>query len=493
MPLVRNRDGALVEASWDQALAVTCAALQPHAGADIAALVSPMTSSEEGMLLARLLHALGSESLDHRLRKTDSADHAMPRIFAMPLAEIERANAIFLIGSDPRREQPLLAHRMRKAALGGARVFVLNAVDFGFNFDLTGRFIVAPHAWGLALAEIAAGRTPAGCADVDVQAMRDAFATATSSVVIIGDQAVQHLDFASLRAAGEALANSFGACCNELPQGANALGLTHVGVRPGRGGRDSTRIVAEGGKAMLLYGCEPEDFAQSACLLRALDAAELVIAFASFANDELLARADIVLPIGLIPEIDATLVNVDGRVQRTSAGGALPGETRAGWRVLRALGAQLGLAGFEFTELSELRAQLPAIAPTPSATSQAGHARESGHNERKPASVEGFSRIANVPIYRTDAVVRRAPALQATALAASAVAALHPVDAAALGLEDGMRVIVAQGEARCELPLKLDARVARGAAWIPAGFTETAALEGIGSQVGIGRARGGTP
>jgi len=486
-PLVRNRDGALVEASWDHALAAMCAALKPHAGTDIAALVSPMTSNEEGMLLARLLHALGSESLDHRLRKSDATDHAAPRTFAMPLADIERANAIFLVGSDPRREQPLLAHRIRKAALRGARVFVLNAVDFGFNFDLAGRFIVAPHAWGEAIGAIAAGRAPDGCADVDMQGLRDAFSAASNAVVIIGDQAVQHGEAGLLRTACEFLASALGARCNELPQGANAIGLTQVGVRPGRAGRDASRIVADGARALLLYGCEPEDFAQPAHLLRALDAAELVIAFAAFANEELLARADIVLPIGLVPEIEATFVNVDGRVQRTVAGGALPGDSRAGWRVLRALGAQLGLAGFEFTELAELRAQMPA--PTAAPTFTARNEPDAAATGRNTGG--GLSRIANVPIYRTDAVVRRASALQATALAAPPVAALHPDDASALGLEDGVRVSVAQGEARCELLLKLDARVARGAAWIPSGFRETAVLDGSGSRVVVGRTDGG--
>jgi len=521
-PLVRNRDGALVEASWDQALVATCAALKAHEGTEIAALVSPATSCEEGMLLSRLLRALGSESTDHRLRKSDANDAAPPRRFQMPLADIERAGAIFLIGSDPRREQPLLAHRIRKAAMRGAKVFVLNAVDFGFNFDLAGSFIIAPHAWHDALTELAAGRVPVGGNPDTSSRLIEAFKSASNSVVILGDQAVQHHKSGALREAAEKLAGVMAACVNELPQGANAVGLTQVGIRPGPGGRDATSIVAAGAKALVLFGCEPLDFAHSAQLMRALDAAELVIAFASFADESLIARADVVLPIGLTPEIDATFVNVDGLVQRTAAGGALPGQARAGWRVLRALGAQLGLPGFEFTQLSEVRAQLPDSSQTPSMVRQAHHERSTSpvgvttppaesdilpvvtqqnhdsqipfvvslSNHERNAPQSGFSRIANVPIYRTDAVVRRAPALQATTLAAPPVAALHPEDASALGLVDGMRVSVTQGKARCELPLALDARVARGAAWIPSGFAETSVLDGFGSRVIIGRASG---
>ncbi len=484
-PLVRNRDGALVEASWDQALAAASVALKAHEGTDIAALVSPATSCEEGMLLSRLLRALGSESMDHRLRKSDVSDPAPPRPFQMPLAEIEQAGAILLIGSDPRREQPLLAHRIRKAAMRGAQVFVLNAVDFQFNFDLAGKFIAAPHAWRGILEALHAGRDPEGHAAGLASVFVEAFKAAPASVVIFGDQAVQHQDSGSLRAAAAGVAAALGSRLNEIAQGANSIGLTQVGIRPGRGGRDATRLVAEGARAIVCYGCEPLDFARPAQWVRMLAAAELVVAFSSFADESLLAHADVVLPIGLLPEIEATLVNVDGRVQRTAAGGALPGEARPGWRVLRALGAQLGLAGFEFTEFSEVRSQLPEMEIAPAASW-----RESPTPVSADTPATGFARIAAVPLYRVDAVVRRAPALQATALAGAAVALLHPDDASTLGVRDDAAVRVSQGDFSCVLPLAIDARVARGAASIPAGFAETAGLDGFGSRVTIGRVVG---
>src|SRR3546814_20325664 len=68
--------------------------------------------------------------------------------------------------------------------------------------------------------------------------------------------------------------------------------------------------------------------------------------------------ADVILPIGALPEIDATLTNLDGRDQVAVAGGKLPGEARAGWRVLRALGEGLGIDGFDFTDPAGLRARL---------------------------------------------------------------------------------------------------------------------------------------
>src|SRR3546814_13887123 len=83
-----------------------------------------------------------------------------------------------------------------------------------------------------------------------------------------------------------------------------------------------------------------------------------VVAFSQFACSSTRRVADVILPIGTLPEIDATLTNLDGRDQVAVAGGKLPGEARAGWRVLRALGEGLGIDGFDFTDLAGLRAGL---------------------------------------------------------------------------------------------------------------------------------------
>src|SRR3546814_6130591 len=96
--------------------------------------------------------------------------------------------------------------------------------------------------------------------------------------------------------------------------------------------------------------------------MRALAGAK-VRAFSAFAPASLRDVADVILPIALLPEMDASLTNLDGIEQHTQAGGKPPGEARPGWRVLRALAEQLALADFEFTDLAQLRASLAATAP----------------------------------------------------------------------------------------------------------------------------------
>src|SRR5690606_38638571 len=118
------------------------------------------------------------------------------------------------------------------------------------------------------------------------------------------------------------------------------------------------------------------------------------------------------LPIALLPEIDATLTNVDGTDQAVPAAGRLPGSARAGWRVLRALGEHLGTEGLDFVELEQWRARLQ---PRPAAAAAPLSARPPATAQRPAGSLE---RIATVPIYRADAVLRRAAALQAHPLTA---------------------------------------------------------------------------
>ncbi|MBW8368740.1 MAG: molybdopterin-dependent oxidoreductase, partial [Arenimonas sp.] len=214
-----------------------------------------------------------------------------------------------------------------------------------------------------------------------------------------------------------------------------------------------------------LYGIEPQfDFAQGAQALKALAGAK-VVAFAAFASDELRKIAHVILPIGLLPEIEATLTNVDGIHQSTQAGGKLPGEARAGWRVLRALGGSLGIAGFELTDLHGLRAGL-----APQAPAQGAGLSEAGKHDA------GLERITSTPIYRGDAVLRRAVALNAHPLTHGPRVVLHPEEALARGLSDGGVAKVGDGVGSAALPVAVSARVPKGAVWIESGYEATAPM-----------------
>jgi NADH-quinone oxidoreductase subunit G len=468
-PLVREGD-AWREASWDEALALAGKLLK-DAGESLGVLAHPATSNEEGALLAALAKGLGTGHVDHRLKATDFADAAFAAPFELPAAGLENADTVLLVGCNLRHEVPLLHQRLHKAGKRGAKVFAINPVDFDFTFPVAGKRVVAPSLLPGSLAAVAqaAGATlPAGVpaeAFEAAKAMAEALQKGGQAVIVLGEMAENHPQASWLRATARALATATGARLNRLPQGANAVGLARHGVRPQGQGKDAGAMLAQPLPAYLLYGIEPQyDFAHGAQALKALAGAK-VVAFAAYASEELKKLAEVILPIGLLPEMEATLTNLDGFDQSTQAGAKLPGEARAGWRVLRALGGQLGLPGFDFTDLAGLRAGLQPQAPVAGTGLAAA-----------PKADPGLERIDTTPIYRGDAVLRRSTALNAHPLTLGARLVLHPEDALARGLSEGAMAKLGDGHGNAVLPVAISARVAKGAAWIENSYEATAPI-----------------
>ena len=440
--------------SWAEGLTAAAEILRAHQGDALGVLAHPATSNEEGGLLARFAAELGSGNVDHRIFNRDFSDGAVAEPFALPLAEIEQADVIVLFGCNVRHELPLLHQRIRKAnTQRKARVHAINPVDFDFAFSLTSKRIVPPSRFADALGDAA---------------LLEAVKGASRAVILVGALVENHPQAAAMRAAAQAFAVATGAALCRIPQGANAVGLARSGVLPTA--RDVAGMFAEPRAAYVIYGIEPGlDFADGAAAQKALKAAQ-VVAFSHFACDSTRNVADVILPIGALPEIEATLTNLDGTDQRTQAGGKLPGESREGWRVLRALGGELRLPGFEFTDLAGARAAIKS--------------RESGIGSRESSSAApmlassdaGLELVASAAIYRTDAVVRRAQALQAHPLNVSPRITLNPADAQSLGLTEGAIAKVGTPDGTASLSVFVDKRVAAGAAWIESGHGATAPL-----------------
>ena len=424
-PMLRE-DGRWREADWDEALAAAAQLLRDAGQGRTGFLVGPSTSCEEGVLLKRLADHLGSPHIDHRLSQGDFADEgtaaAQPG-FQMPLAQIEQADVVVLVGCDPRSEAPLLAHRIRKASRQGASVYALNPFDFDFTAPLAGVALATPERLPATLAAFTAAvlaqsgsSAPAALAplldgatpDEGDRAAAKVLAGARKAVVIVGQQAQRAANGASLRALARLLAQASGAAYNLLPLGANPVGLARTGVLPGNGGHVACQL-ANPLPAYVLYNAELLDFAEPALARSALSAGR-TIAFSAYADESLREVADILLPIGLLPEIDATLVNIDIRAQVLAAGARLPGRARPGWRALRALADLLAVPGMDFTDIDGLRAAME-LAGSASLDEDAWQPSAQGGDDDKPGT-DSLARLTLLPIYRVDAVVRRAQALQ---------------------------------------------------------------------------------
>jgi len=442
VPLIRDGEN-FREASWDEALAKAARILRDNAADDLGILVHPSTSNEEGALLARLAEALGTGNLDHRIGQLDLSDGAAAEAFAMPVAEIEQADAIVIIGSNLRHEVPLLHQRLRKAVKRGAKVHVVNPIDFDVAFAVASKQIVVPSQLADALGKVDLG-------------------DAATVAVIVGGVAENSMHAAAIRKAATDFAASKGARLCRIPQGANALGLSRHGVLPAS--RDAQTMLREARAGYLVYGIEPGlDFADQLVALKALGGAQ-VVAFSHFACQSTRRVADVILPIGALPEIDATLTNLDGVAQMTSAAGKLPGQAHAGWRVLRALADELKLDGFGYTDLAGLRA---GVAPK---------SVQAAKGSAPAIAGTGLEVVASQAIYRVDGVTRRAEALQAHPLNAGPRVLLNPADAADAGLADEAMAKLSTASGTATLQVVVDDRVAPGCAWIETGHGATAPL-----------------
>jgi NADH-quinone oxidoreductase subunit G len=403
-PLVR-RDGQWREAGWEEALQLAAEGLRA-AGNGVAALCSPSATVEEGYLLQRLVRHLDGSDIDHRLRRTDfrgqSAEPAVPGL-GMPVADVEHCDAIVVVGSDLRREVPLLAHRVRKAALRGAKVvFVASAGEYLFP-------VAATLAAGGDAASAVPVLAPGGQA-------AEVLRSASRGLVLLGLAAGRHPRRAEIRRAAQSLATATGAHFGEITEGANSAGLAIAGVLPHRGpaglpvgtrGRTAAGIATEGARALVLLNVEPE--ADIGVPAPGLAAADFVVALSPYRQDVPGTGPAVLLPIGTFAETAGTYVNVAGTWQ-TFAGVASPvGESRPAWKVLRVLGNLVGVPGCEYESAGAVLADLRGLL-------DAAEAATLGQGDADPADAAppAAVAVAPVPMYDVDAVVRRAPALQRT-------------------------------------------------------------------------------
>ena len=489
------------ECSWEEALSVTAKALRSlvseHGGDSLGALVSPSATLEEAFLLQKLVRGLGASDIDHRLRGADFSDQEQAPSFpslGCSIAEIESRDAVLLVGACPRKEIPIINHRLRKASLAGARIMVLNPLDYEFNFRVDPRIVISPSAMVDALAAVVAGTTDPGGLDPQVrqvvegvalssesEAVAKALVGAKRAAIFLGPTVAAHPEGALLRALAAVLASSADASLGYLTEGANAAGAWLAGAvphrRPGgqaaeRPGRDARAMLCDARRGYLLYGIETElDCGDPALASSAVHSADFVTAFTAYRSEEMSRYAHVMLPIAPYAENAGTFVNIEGQWQSFEAAVPPLGAARPGWKILRVMGNLLEVEGFDYMRSEEVRIEVE------NAGQQAAPGRHGGRiGERMSWPANSLCRLGGVSLYAADPVVRRAQALQETREASFVGVALNAGSAARLGLEEGARATVCQGRARITVSVKIDDRLPDGCAAIPSGVPQSAAL-----------------
>ena len=429
-----KKDGAWQEISWDDALQKLAEVIRSAAADKVGILASPGSTVEECHLLSRLAEHVGSNNIDHRLRQQDFSDQEndplMPWI-GCEIADVESSDALLIVGSNLRKEVPIIAHRVRKAALAGAKVCFVNGQSYDYHFDVAEYLIGASFAEKLAgIAVAAAGKNalPASiaafCKDVkpteEQKRIAAVLVAAERPLVFCGLSATRHKAAAAVRALVSAIADFTGARFGTLSDGANSAGAHLAGVLPHRGsggvvrsesGLDADAMLKAAMDVVVLFGIDPEfDISCTNDAVADLEAHKFVVALTPFQTESLESAADLLLPIGTFAETSGTFVNCEARWQSFNGIANPVGEARPGWKVLRVLGNLLDAENFDYQTSAQIRDELVAalgeIIP------------DNAYKSDKAIDDFGIADAADqridVPIYQVDSVVRRATALQLT-------------------------------------------------------------------------------
>ena len=509
------------EVEWEVAL--------KHAGAgirtvidsgsadDLGGLAGYTASLEEYYLLQKLIRVLGSNNIDHRLQQSDFRDDAVAPAFPaseLPINQFDQVKAALLVGSNIRKEQPLLALRLRTATLNNsARISSISPINYAQNFT-TETIIANGREMVTQLANVAAEIATAGGTPLpdDIKPWVDAnlaiesdlaqnlFEAGPDGVVIIGALAQQHADAGVLKAIAQWICQATGCKLAILAPG-NSAAAWQAGCLPHRDatgtavtkpGLDAGAMLDQPHLAYLLLATDPElDSIDGKRAGDAMKSASFIVQISAWKSESVMEYADVLLPMAAFTESAGTFVNCEGRVQRSEVAAPPRDDSRPAWKILRVLGNFLDLAGFDYVSLEQVTAEVG----SPSMNREAVHADSPVISARMrewqipaPGTAadeanttpenNSIQRLVDMPMYRGDQTVRNAAALQRTADNPPPCAHMNQAMIEDLGLAAGDPVLVQNGDGRASLPLQADDRIPAECVYVPAGYVETAQLGG---------------
>ncbi len=500
-PMIRDANGQWKEVEWAEALDAVSEGLdgvrQSYGVKQIGALSAPYATTEEFALLGRLARGIGTDNVDFRLRQTDPAFDAglsgAPWL-GMPVAELNALDRVLIVGSFLRKDHPLFAQRLRQAAKRGTQIFLVDVAGDDPLLPVAGRLTVAPSELPRVLAEISVSLSRAAGAEADaafagveprdaVGAIAAAFAGGQNAAVLLGNLAVNHPQASVLAANAQRIADATEARLGFLTEGGNTVGGYLADAVPRQGGLTAAQMLAQPLKAYIVLHAEPTlDADDGVAALRALKGAEFNVALTSFksAAEE---WAHVMLPVAPFTETSGTYVNAEGRAQSFKGNLRPLGQTRPGWKVLRVLGNALHLSNFDDETSESVRDSVLG-----GEISKRLSNRVSTKTGLGVAVAEGkFERVSDLPIYFSDAIVRRSEPLQAAPASAKPRLRANAKALAALGINAGDVVRARTAAGAAELTVQLEEGLADNAVRVSAGHASTAALGSAFGDVTVER------
>jgi NADH-quinone oxidoreductase subunit G len=336
------------------------------------------------------------------------------------IASLSQLQRVLVVGSNLRKDHPLFAQRIRQAAKRGCVVSVINESVQDWALPVSHLLKAPANSWAQTLANVACAvaaeknitAPAAGTPDEAARAVAQSLLGGERKAILLGNAAAHHEKASSLLALANWIAEQTGASVGFLTEAANTVGAQLVRAMPGNGGLTAVQMLSGGLKAALLLNTEPVvDSAAGAAAASGLAKAQMVVTLSPFKTN--LEFSDVLLPIAPFTETSGTFVNAEGRVQGFHAVVRPLGDSRPGWKVLRVLANLLGLPGFDFESSQDV-------------LKMARGAQDVGQSHVASAGLSNGTQVAidltpaamlpvTASIYQMDGLVRRSPALQATA------------------------------------------------------------------------------
>ena len=473
-----KRDGIWMDCDWETAFAHVTDLLRTQsveASQDLVGLASSSSTSEEFYLFQKLLRGLGSNNVDHRLRQVDFRNQENEPYYpnvGHNLKDIEQADVILIVGSYPRHEAPLLNLRIRKAALKGAKVVYVDTHGRPFNYSLHKKVIMKPSQLPSYLENLAEAVTresnfPEHIEPSEIAIVAELLANAKSLFVVSGSTVQCHRDRSLLMRFVDNIVTTTSARKVVIESGANASGAWLAGAVPHRGaggevlenpGVNAAEAMSSANKGFLLMGLDPLlDSAIPHEARMSLDKAKFVVSISAFTSDSLSQLSDVMLPMALYAENEGCFVNACGMVQEFNAAVRPYGQSRPAWKILRVLGDRLNLSGFDAVHLSDVLGNslndwlvkkfvAPDYEPVPPVLN---------------SDSTDLELVVEIPMYRSDSLVRHANSLQQT-LEIEKVVRICSVTALSLGLSEREKVKVSRGDSVALAEIVVDDSIASG-------------------------------
>jgi len=500
-PMIKQ-DGQWQTTDWQTALEYVAHGLRnirhEHSADAIAAFATPYSTLEELSLLQKMIRGLGSENVDFRLRQSDAvADRSFTPWLGMSIDAFSHLKRVFVIGSFLRKDHPLLAAKLRTAVRRGAQVSLLHATDDDLLMPVANKLIAAPSDWVALLGEVAVAvaqskqiDAPAELAQLQPSPTAKQIAAGLLSgeprAIVLGNAAAQHPQVSQLHALAQWIATNANAQFGYLTEAANTVGGYLTKALPANRNLAVAQFT-QPKKAYLLLNVEPElDCANPQLARSVLEKAEMVVVMSPYRHG--MDYADVLLPIAPFSETSGTFVNAEGRAQGFNGTVKPLGDTRPAWKVLRVLGNLLGLDNFAYESSEDIRNEVLGVKTLEGLDLSSRLTNRADIALHVPQTSTEIQRIADVPIYFSDAIARRSESLQQTVDAQAPNVKLSATLAQSLGLSAGSLVRVTQGTGSVTLPCAIESGLPNNVVRLAAAHASTAALGSMFGSIKVEKA-----